>query len=139
MWCGTMQSINNESNEEIQRFHLGTEGGTKWVIFQRSDDAFLHVVTLEGCSRALAEWLVEAMNELKRSEQRFAVRHAISHALDRCEEELGNQRAQHQLSIANRVLRHVQHFTTQIQSASDPAWQQVLSLLRTYFERFPKQ
>lgn len=133
-----MQQRKDNHNEDNQRFYLDTENGSqKLAVFQYVDGVYLHIVTLEGCTQNLGEWIVESMNELRRSEQRFLVRHAISSALDKCDDELRVKRTELQVRIATRVMRHLQQVASQPQFADDAHWQQILIILRTYFEKYP--
>lgn len=135
----SMQWTNDEPKEQDKRFCLGTEGGgSKFAIFHFVDGEYFHVATLEDCTLAMGQWIVESMNELRRSEQRFLVRHAISTALDKCDDQLRIRRTQNQVHLADRILRHLYQFFGQTEITSEPRWQQVLTILRAYFEKYPR-
>lgn len=132
-----MACSNSNDDQDLDLFCLATrDGGVKWTIVQRVDGAFFDVATVDGCSQPVAAWIVESMNELHRSEQRFLARRAIADAFDKRDEQMRLQKSENRARRAEHVIWCIYQIACEPQKAAEPQWQPVLQLLKTYFERF---
>lgn len=132
-----MAFSNNNDDHDLDLFCLATrDGGVKWTIVQRMDGALFDVATVEGCSQPVAAWIVESMNELHRSEQRFLVRRALAEAFDKRDEQMRLQKSENRVRRAEHVIWCIYQIASEPQKAAEAQWQPVLNVLRAYFERF---
>ncbi len=132
-----MAFINSSDDQDLDLFCLATrDGGVKWTIVQRMDGSFFDVATIAGCSQPVAAWIVESMNELNRSEQRFLVRRALSDAFDKRDEQMRLQKSENRVRRAEHVIWYIYQIASEPQKAGEPQWQAIINILKAYFERF---